>query len=166
MKFSHKVELLWCIQSRALGVLKIPFFLKNPVFLNNQKPRKNLQMDGQQMDGHTTDGQMDDRRTDDRWTNRQKSDLWSQKSHFIRTKPIFLYSWCDKWKWKYHGLLKFNYNWHLGEYQLSGECGTRSPPEMTHRLQHLTACLIQNGRQGLEISQTLCYLIPWTTFAK
>ena len=28
---SHKFELLWCFQTRALGVLKMPFFLKDPV---------------------------------------------------------------------------------------------------------------------------------------
>ena len=37
---------------------------------------------------------------------------------------------------------------------------------LTHRLQRrsacntTTACLIQNGRQGLEISQILCYWTP------
>ena len=36
------------------------------------------------------------------------------------------------------------------KYQPSGAGGTRSPPAMPHRLQHLTARLIQNGRQGLE----------------
>ena len=36
------------------------------------------------------------------------------------------------------------------KYQPSGEGGTRSPPAMPHRLQHLIARLIQNGRQGLE----------------
>ena len=35
--------------------------------------------------------------------------------------------------------------------QPSGAGGTRSPPTTPHRLQHLTACLIQNGQQGLEI---------------
>ena len=37
---------------------------------------------------------------------------------------------------------------------------------LAHCLQHLTACLIQNGRCGLEISQTLCYWTPCTTFTK
>ena len=37
------------------------------------------------------------------------------------------------------------------EYQPSSAGGTRSPPATPHRLQHLTARLIQNGRQGLEI---------------
>ena len=37
------------------------------------------------------------------------------------------------------------------EYQPSGTGGTRSPPATPHHLKHLTACLIQNGRQGLEI---------------
>ena len=36
------------------------------------------------------------------------------------------------------------------KYQPSGAGGTRSPPATPHRLQHLTARLIQNGRQGLE----------------
>ena len=31
------------------------------------------------------------------------------------------------------------------KYQPNGEGGTRSPPAITHRLQHLTAYLIQNG---------------------
>ena len=46
------------------------------------------------------------------------------------------------------------------KYQPSGAGGTRTLPAMLHRLQHLTACLIQNGRWGLEISQTLCYWTP------
>ena len=45
----------------------------------------------------------------------------------------------------------------LKEYQPSGAGGTRSPPATPHRLQHLTAQFIQNGRRGLEICQTLCY---------
>ena len=36
------------------------------------------------------------------------------------------------------------------KYQPSGPGGTRSPPATPHRLQHLTARLFQNGRQGLE----------------
>ena len=36
------------------------------------------------------------------------------------------------------------------KYQPSGAGGTRSPPATPHRPQHLTARLIQNGRQGLE----------------
>ena len=43
------------------------------------------------------------------------------------------------------------------KYQPSGAGGTRSPPATPHRLQHLTAQFIQNGRRGLEICQTLCY---------
>ena len=43
--------------------------------------------------------------------------------------------------------------------QPSGAVGTRLPHAMSQRLQHLTARLIQNGRQGLEIGQTLVY---WT----
>ena len=35
-------------------------------------------------------------------------------------------------------------------YQPNGAGGTRSPPATLHRLQHLTARLIQNGRRGLE----------------
>ena len=35
-----------------------------------------------------------------------------------------------------------------------------------HRLPHLTACLIQNGRGGLEKCQSLDFWIPRTTFAK
>ena len=42
----------------------------------------------------------------------------------------------------------FNYNW--DKYQPSSAGGTHSPPATPHRLQHLTARLIQNGRQGLE----------------
>ena len=41
--------------------------------------------------------------------------------------------------------------------QPSGTVGTCSPPAMSQRLQHLTARLIQNGRRGLEIGQTLGY---------
>ena len=44
-----------------------------------------------------------------------------------------------------------------GKYQPSGAGGTRSPPATPHRLQHLTAHFIQNGRRGLEIGQTLDY---------
>ena len=36
------------------------------------------------------------------------------------------------------------------KYQPSGTGGTRSPPATSHRLQHLTARLIQKGRRGLE----------------
>jgi len=39
------------------------------------------------------------------------------------------------------------------EYQPSAARGTRSPPATPHRLQHLTARLIQNGQQGLEIGK-------------
>ena len=53
----------------------------------------------------------------------------------------------------------------MNKYEPSGEEGTRSPPATPHHLQNLTACLIQNVRRGLEISQTLCYRIP-CTFAK
>ena len=51
------------------------------------------------------------------------------------------------------------------KYQPSGAGGTRSPPAPPHRLQHLTARLIQNGRRGLERS-TLGYLTLRSTFAK
>ena len=34
----------------------------------------------------------------------------------------------------------------IKEYQPSGAWGTRSPPATLHRLQHLTACFIQNLR--------------------
>ena len=44
--------------------------------------------------------------------------------------------------------------------------GTRSPPGMPHRLQHLPASLIQNGQWGLEIGQSLGYLTLQSTFAK
>ena len=37
---------------------------------------------------------------------------------------------------------------------------------LAHRLQHLTACLIQNGQRGLEMGQTLGYWTLWSTFAK
>jgi len=36
------------------------------------------------------------------------------------------------------------------KYQPSGAGGTRSPPATPHRLQHLTACFIQNRHQDLE----------------
>ena len=52
------------------------------------------------------------------------------------------------------------------KYQPSGKGGTRSSPATLHRLQHRSACLIQNGRQGLEISQALNYWTSWTTLAK
>ena len=45
------------------------------------------------------------------------------------------------------------------EYQPSGAGGTRSTPATPHRLQHLTAQFIQNGRLGPDIGQTLDY---WT----
>ena len=41
-----------------------------------------------------------------------------------------------------------------------------APEALAHRLQHLTARLIQNGEQGLEIGQTYGYLTIWSTFAK
>ena len=54
-----------------------------------------------------------------------------------------------------------NYPWEiLGQghkCQPSGAGGTRSPPATPHRLHHLTASLIQNVRQGLEIGQTFGY---------
>ena len=53
-----------------------------------------------------------------------------------------------------------------GKYQPSGARGTCSPPPTPHGLQHLTARLIQNGRWGLEIGQTLGYWTLWPTFAK
>ena len=53
-----------------------------------------------------------------------------------------------------------------GKYQPSGAGGTRSPPATPYRLQHLTARFIQNGRQGPEIGQTLCYWTLRSTFAK
>ena len=37
------------------------------------------------------------------------------------------------------------------QYQPRGKGGTRSPPATPHRLQHLIAHFIQNGRQGPEI---------------
>ena len=39
----------------------------------------------------------------------------------------------------------------LYKYQPSGAGGTHSPPATPHRLQDLTARIIQNGRQGPEI---------------
>ena len=44
-------------------------------------------------------------------------------------------------------------------YQPSGTGSTRLPPATPHRLQHLIASFIQNGRWGPEIGQTLSY---WT----
>ena len=41
------------------------------------------------------------------------------------------------------------------KYQPSGAGGTCSPSATPHRLQHLTACLIQNGQQGMHIGKTL-----------
>ena len=46
------------------------------------------------------------------------------------------------------------------KYHLSREGGISSPPTTPHCLQYLTACLIQNGQRGLEISQTLYYWTP------
>ena len=66
-------------------------------------------------------------------------------------------NYCNKPIWIREGLKK---------YQPSGAGGTRSPPATPHRLQHLTASLIQNGRQGLKIGKTLCYLSLQSTFAK
>ena len=58
---------------------------------------------------------------------------------------------------------KFSGDWklysHFQQYQSSGAGGTRSPPATPRHLQHLTASLIQHGRRGLVIGQTLCY---WT----
>ena len=44
----------------------------------------------------------------------------------------------------------------LTKYQPSGTGGNRSPPATPHNLKHLTACLIQNDRQGLEIGYRIC----------
>ena len=52
----------------------------------------------------------------------------------------------------------------MKKYQPSGEGSTHSPPATPHCLQHLTACRIQNGRQGQEISQTLGYWTPPNNF--
>ena len=52
------------------------------------------------------------------------------------------------------------------QYQPSGAGGTRSPPAMPHRLQHLPAHFIQNGRWGPGIGQTLGYWTLRSTFAK
>ena len=52
------------------------------------------------------------------------------------------------------------------EYHPSGAGGTHSPPTTLHRLQHLTARLIQNGQQGLEGGYTLGYLTLRSAFAK
>ena len=44
-----------------------------------------------------------------------------------------------------------------------------APGALAHRLQrlqHLTACFIQNGRRGPEIGQTLSYWTLRSTFAK
>ena len=46
-------------------------------------------------------------------------------------------------------IVKFNNT--LLKYQPSGAGGTRSPPVTPHRLQHLTARLIQHCRRGMEI---------------
>ena len=43
---------------------------------------------------------------------------------------------------------------------------TRSPPATPHRLQHLLAHFIQNGRWGPGIGQTLGYWTLRSTFAK
>ena len=43
---------------------------------------------------------------------------------------------------------------------------TRSPPATPHRLQHLTARFIQNGRRGPKIGKTLGYQTLRSTFAK
>ena len=50
-----------------------------------------------------------------------------------------------------HFQLKFQIKLILDEYQPSGAGGTHSPPATPHRLQHLTARLIQHGRRGVEI---------------
>ena len=51
-------------------------------------------------------------------------------------------------------------------YQSSGAGGTRSLPETLHRLQKLTARLIQNGLRDLEKCQALGEWTIWSTFAK
>ena len=52
------------------------------------------------------------------------------------------------------------------EYQPSGAGGTPSLPATPHRLQHLPAHFIQNGRWGPGIGQTLGYWTLRSTFAK
>ena len=52
------------------------------------------------------------------------------------------------------------------EYRPSGAGGTRSLPATPHRLQHLPAHFIQNGRWGPGIGQTLGYWTLRSTFAK
>ena len=54
----------------------------------------------------------------------------------------------------------------FSEYQPSGAGGPRSPPARPHRLQHLPAHFIQNGRWGPGIGQTLGYWTLRSTFAK
>ena len=60
--------------------------------------------------------------------------------------------------WKFQKILE--------KYQPSGAGVTRSQPATPHRLQHLTARFIQNGRQGPEIDQDLGYWTLQSTFAK
>ena len=47
------------------------------------------------------------------------------------------------------------------QYQPCSARGTRSPPATPQRLQHLTACLIQNYQWGLEICRTLGFWIKF-----
>ena len=58
----------------------------------------------------------------------------------------------------------FNLEQFCIKYQPSGAGGTRSPPATPHRLQHLPAHFIQNGRCGLGIDQTLGYWTLRSTF--
>ena len=89
-KLSLPLFLLFSCCSRYVAFVKLihfNFLLEDVTFplSTNQKPRKNLQMDGQQTDGHKTDGrQTNGRLTDgqqthgrqtDGQTDRQKSDL-------------------------------------------------------------------------------------------
>ena len=60
----------------------------------------------------------------------------------------------------------FDYFWFFDKYQPSSAGGTLSPPATPHRLQHLTARFIQNGRRGLERGPILSYWVLPSTFAK
>ena len=63
--------------------------------------------------------------------------IWPPILAAIATKKPICLCWCHECDIKL-------------KYQPSGAGGTRSQPTTPHRLQHLTASLIQNGRRGLE----------------
>ena len=84
--------------------------------------------------------------------------FWNHHINKMKVEAIF---W-DNISLSIHLLCINKTNW----YQPSGTGSVRLPPAMPNRLQHLPICLIQNGKRGLEIGQTLGYWTLRSTFAK